>query len=105
MNQKLVESIKNQTLSFLCEFIKHRRPKEEFLGRANFIMKYSYNLRRLLKDDPKQIEEVSKTTRLLFEKLLEYSPKKINEIINLCFEFIILYKNTEKKSEIKKAFI
>ena len=102
MNQKLVESIKNQTLSFLCEFIKHRRPKEEFLGRANFIMKYSYNLRRLLKDDPKQIEEVSKTTRLLFEKLLEYSPKKINEIINLCFEFIILYKNTEKKSEIKK---
>ena len=49
----ICQSIKNQTLLFLCEFIKHRRPDEEFLGRAHFIFKYSYNLRRLFKDDSK----------------------------------------------------
>ena len=72
------------------------------MGRANFIFKYSYNLRRLLKDDSKQKEEVTKITRLLLEKFVEFAPKKINKIINLCFRFIILYKNTEKIPEIKK---
>ena len=101
-DKKILQSIKNQTISFFCEFFSHRRPGEEFLSRVNYILKYSYNLKKLLKDDKKKIEETSRITRLLLEKLLENAPKNVNEIINICYEYIILYKNKEKLPEIKK---
>ena len=101
-DKKILQIIKNQAISFFCEFFSHSRPAEEFRSRANYILKYSYYLIKILKDEPKKIEEISRITRLLLEKLLENSPKKVNEIINLCSEYIILYKNKEKLPEIKK---
>jgi hypothetical protein len=53
-DKKILQSIKNQTISFFCEFFSHRRPGEEFLSRVNYILKYSYNLKKLLKDDKKK---------------------------------------------------
>ena len=101
-DKKIIESIKTQTISFFREFFSHRRPEEEFNSRTSYIMKYSYNLKKLLKDEPKKLEEISRITRFLLEKLIEYAPTKVNDIINLCSEYIILYKNKEKLPEIKK---
>ena len=101
-DKKILVVIKNQTIQFFREFFSHKRPDEEFISRANYILKYSYNLKKILKDEPKKIEETSRITRLLLEKILESDPGKINEIINLLSEFIILYKIKEKLPEIKK---
>ena len=101
-DKKILKSIKSQTILFFKEYFSHRRPAEEFQSRTNFILKYSYGLKKILKDEPKKIEETFNITRLLLEKLLEYVPQKLNEILNLCTEFIILYKNKEKLPETKK---
>ena len=101
-DKKILKSIKNQTILFFSEYFSHRRPQDEFMNRTNYILKYSYSLKKLIKDEPKKIEETFRITRLLLEKLLECVPTKINEIINLYYEFIILYKNKEKLPEIKK---
>ena len=108
MKDKIIlKSIQNQTISFFCEFFSHyRKTEEEFMNRVSYILKYSYHLKSLLKDDPKKVEEVSRITRILLEKLLELlekDQKKFNEIIKLCYEFIILYKNKEKLPDIKKG--
>ena len=100
-DKKILQSIRIQTILFFKEFFSHRRPNEEFMNRANYIMKYSYSLKKILKDDPKKIEETTRITRLLLETLLEIAPKNKNEILYLCSEFIILYKNKEKLPEIK----
>ena len=101
-NKNILINIKNKSLNFFGEFFSHRRPGEEFMKRANYILEYSYKLKEILKDDDKKIEETSRTTRILLEKLFQKAPKKINEVINLCFEFIISYKNKEKSEEINK---
>ena len=101
-DKKILESIRSQTISSFKEYFSHRRTDEEFNSRTNYIMKFSYYLKNLLKDEPKKIEEISRITRFLLEKLFEYAPKKVNDIINICSEYIILYKNKEKLPEIKK---
>ena len=101
-DKKVLESIKSKSLDFFCEFFSHRRPGDEFMKRVNYIMQYSYKLKEILKEDEKKIAENSRITRILFKKLLEKAPKKINEVINLCFEFMILYKNSQKSEEIIK---
>ena len=101
IDKNYLESIRNQSLVFFCEFFRHRRPSEEFIRNASYILEYSYKLKEILKDE-KKIKENTKITRILLEKLMENSRKKMNEIINLCFEFIILYKNKEKFIDIQK---
>ena len=101
-DKKILESIRSQTISSFKEYFSHRRTDDEFNSRTNYIMKFSYYLKNLLKDEPKKIEEISRITRFLLEKLFEYAPKKVNDIINICSEYIILYKNKEKLPEIKK---
>ena len=98
-DKKHISNIINQSLIFFCEFCSHRRPNEEFMKRANYILEYSYKLKELLKDDSKKIEENTKITRILLEKMMEKAQKKINKIINLYLEFIIIYKNKEKYNE------
>ena len=103
-DKNILKAIQNQTISFFSEYFNLHEPGEEFMRRANYILKYSYNLKKFLKDDPKKIEETSRITRILLEKLLDiYSQKKQDKIINLCYEFILLYKNKEKLPEIKKS--
>ena len=89
---------------FVNFFFENKQIKDvdKFVSRTGYILKYSYKLKSILKDEPKKIEETSRITRFLFEELLEKVPKNTNEIINLCYEYIILYKNKEKLSEIKK---
>ena len=99
--KRYLENIKNQSLNFFCEFFSHRRPSEEFMKRANYILEYSNKLKEILNEDEKKIIENTRITRVLLEKLMAKAPKKINEIINLCFEFIILYKNKSKITEIQ----
>ena len=101
-DKKILQTIKNQVIALFREFFCHHRPAEDILNRANYLFNYSYNLKKILKDDPKKIEEISRITRFLLEKLLEYAPNNINEIINICSEYIILYKNKEKLPDIKK---
>mgnify|MGYP002857715630 FL=1 len=101
-NKNILINIKNKSLNFFGEFFSHRRPGEEFMKRAKYILEYSYKLKEILKDDDKKIEETSRITRILLEKLFQKAPKKINEVINLCFEYIIYYKNKEKSEEINK---
>ena len=100
--KNILDNIRNKSINFFCEFFSHRRPTEEFIKRANYILNYSYKLKEILKDNDKNIQENIRITRILLEKLFENSPKKINEIIKISFEFIIFYKIQEKLEEIQK---
>ena len=100
-NKKIFENIRNRSINLFCEFFSHRRPTEEFIKRVNYILQYSYKLKDILKDNEKKIQENINITRILLEKLLQNAPKKINEVIKICFEFIIFYKNKEKYEEMQ----
>ena len=101
-NKTIFENIRNRSVNLFCEFFSHRRPSEEFTKRVNYILQYSYKLKEILKDNDKKLQENIKITRILFEKLLQSAPKKINEVIKICFEFIVFYKNKEIFEEIQK---
>ena len=97
MNEKqYIANIKNQSINFFSEFFSHRRPNEEFLKRVKYILEYSYKLKELLNKEEKSIDENTKIIRILFEKLIEKVPKKLNDVINIYFGFIIFYKNSSK---------
>ena len=97
--KKYITNIKNQSLNIFCEFFSHRRPNEEFLIRIKYILEYSYKLNEILKEDKKSINENTKIIRILFEKIIEKVPKKVNDIVHIYFGFIIFYKNYSKYKE------
>ena len=98
-DKALLENIRNQCMNFFLEYFSHRRP--EFLDRVNYIIQYSSKLKEIFNNDNKKIEEISRITRILLEQLLQKAPKKLNEIINICFEFMILSKNNDVQKNIK----
>ncbi len=102
---KDLKIINNKTKEIFAGFFKQQKDEDKFVSRVSYILKYSYGLKSSLNNEPKKIEETSRITRVLLEDLLEKEPKRTNDIINLCYEYIILYKNKEKLPEIKKNLV
>ena len=56
-------------------------------------------MNEILKEEKKSIIENTKIIRILFEKIIEKVPKKVNDIVHIYFGFIIFYKNYSKYKE------
>ena len=101
-----LKNIKTQSMILFTEFFINKKLKDDkknFVDKANYIIKYSYKLKEYFIKEEIKINEISKITRMLIQKLIEICPKKLNDIIKLCLEFILLYKNSFNLSDIKKT--
>ena len=100
-----LKNIKTQSMILFAEFFVNKKLKDDnknFVDKVNYIIKYSYKIKDYFNKDANKINEISKITRMLIQKIIELCPKKINEIIKLLFEFMILYKNNLNLSDTKK---
>ena len=96
-------SIQKNSIDLLEEFFVHRRSQDEINKRIYFIMKYSIHLKKISGDtNNKKILEITRITRLLFQKIIEASSLNMNTKSKACFDFIIFHKNFRKLTGLKK---
>ena len=96
-------SIQKNSIDLFEEFFVHRRSDDEINKRIYYILKYSIHLKKISGDtNNKKILEITRITRLLFQKILEVSSLQMNYKTKACFDFIIFHKNFSKLTGIKK---
>ena len=97
-SKDLVENIQKSLLKLYKEFFVNKKIKEDFKYKINYVFEYSYYMKKLFQNDLKKVDEISRITRLLLEKIMEYSLDNddINKKSQICFDFIFLYKNNEE---------
>ena len=95
-DKNIIYKIHEHTLDLFTEIFSSKRPPNEFKSNIKYILDYSYYMKFKNKDKEKQKNEISRITRVLFEKILGCSPGNINIKTEECFEFLIFYKNSEK---------
>ena len=94
-NAEAIDIQKNLLKTFK-EYFVNKKIKEDFIYKINYVFEYSYYMKKLYKNDLHEIDAISRTTRLLLEKIMEYSLDiEINKKTQICFDFIFLYKNNE----------
>ena len=95
-SKKLIESIQKNSIKLYNEYFSNKKIKEDFVSKINYVFEYSYYMKKLFKNDAKKLEELSRITRLLFEKLMEYSSgDELNKKSQVYFDFMFLHKNNE----------
>ena len=95
MNDKdIVKSIQSISLDILCELFSHHRENEEIFKRLKYILDYSYFHKKMNKDN--KLKEIIRITRFLLEKIFECYNEYIDIKSKIAFEFMFLFKNSEK---------
>ena len=92
----ILSKIHEGTLYLFSEIFSSKRPANEFKLKIKYILDYSYYMKFINKDNAKQKNEISRITRILLEKILGCSSGNINIKTEVCFEFLVFYKNSEK---------
>ena len=99
--KEMVESIQNCSIKLYNEFFSNKKIKENFCSKINYIFQYSYYLKKLFQNDKTKLNENSKITRLLLEKLMEFSSgDELNIKTQIYFYFMFLHKNEEENLNI-----
>ena len=96
--KEVIESIQKSSIQLYNEFFSNKKIKVEFGKKISYIFEYSYYMKKLFINDEQKRKEISRITRFLFEKLMEYSSD--NELIKksqIYFNYMFLYKNNEEK--------
>ena len=95
-DKNTISKIQYQTLDLFTEIFTAKRPQNEFKTRAKYVLDYSYYMKSIYRNDNNKKNEVEKITRTLLEKLIGCSSGNINIKTEICFEFMVYYKNSEK---------
>ena len=96
-SKKLVESIQKCSIELYNEFFSNKKLKEDFTHKINYIFQYSHYMKKLFQNDKEKQNEISKVTRILLEKLMEYSfGDELSIKSQIYFDFMFLYKNNEE---------
>ena len=96
-------SIKKNSLDLFEEYFIHRRSQEETNKRIDHIISYSIHLRKIYGyKNNKKLNEITRITRLLLQKIMDLSSIQMNDKAKFCFEFIIFHKDFNYLTGIKK---
>ena len=95
-DKNTISKIQYQTLDLFTEIFTVKRPQNEFKTRVKYILDYSYYMKSIYRNDNNKKNEVAKITRTLLEKLIGCPSGNINIKTEICFEFMVYYKNSEK---------
>ena len=95
-DKNTISKIQYQTLDLFTEIFSIKRPQNEFKTRVKYILDYSYYMKSIYRNDNNKKNEVAKITRTLLEKLIGCPSGNINIKTEICFEFMVYYKNSEK---------
>ena len=100
-NKKTIENstiakIQEQTIDLFTEIFSSKRPQNEFKLKIKYILDYSYYLKFIYGTNENKKNEISNITRVLLEKILSCSGGNINIKTEICFEYLVFYKNSEK---------
>ena len=93
-DKNTISKIHEHTLDVFTEIFSSKRPQNEFKYKIKYILDYSYYLKIIHHDNENMKKEISRITRILLEKILLCSGN-INIKTETCFEFLVLYKNSE----------
>ena len=95
-DKNTISKIQYQTFDLFTEIFTSKRPQNEFKSRVKYILDYSYYMKYIYRNDNNKKDEVARITRILLEKLIGCSSGNINIKTEICFEFMVYYKNSEK---------
>ena len=96
-SKKLVESIQKCSILLYNEYFSNKKVKEDFTYKINYIFQYSNYMKKLYQNDQQKLNEISNATRILLEKLMEYSSgDELNIKSQIYFDFMFLHKNNEE---------
>ena len=102
-NQKAnIELIKLHSIELFKNYIKIKIDDEKKISLLNYILNYSYYLKKKNKNDKEQIKEIINITRILLVAMIESSTWEADILIKTCFEFMFLFKNKEIENNDKE---
>ena len=90
----LITSIQAISVNILCDLFSHHREREEIFKKLKYILDYSYFYKKLNKGN--KAKEIVRITRFLLIKILDCLNEYIDIKAEICFEFMLLYRNSEK---------
>ena len=97
-SKEMIDSVQKNSLKLYNILFSNKKFKEDFGNRINYLFEYSYYMKKLFKNDKQKLKEISNITRLLLEKLIEFSSiNEINKKSQVYFDFMFLYRNNEEK--------
>ena len=93
--KSLIDLIKIHSIELFKNFVTYKQTKMDYSEIINYILDYSYYLKKKNINNELQIKEITNITRLLLLKIIESSSWDIDIITKACFEFMFLYKNSQ----------
>ena len=103
--KQYIDTIKIHSIELFKNYLQFKKGDEENDSLINYLLDYSYYLKKKNNNDLEQIKEITNITRILLLEIIDSSSWDINIISKSCFEFLFLYKNNEilnLTEEIKK---
>ena len=94
-DKSLIDLIKMHSIELFKNFLLYKQTKIDYSEIINYVLDYSYYLKKKNINNEAQIREITNITRLLLLKIIESSSWDIDIITKACFEFMFLYKNSQ----------
>ena len=88
--------IQSNTLELFKIFFSSKFNKKELKTKIKYLFDYLYYMKNYYLDKKEKLEKLSKTIRKLLDAIFECSDENININTITCFEFMFLFKNSEK---------
>ena len=96
--KSLIDLIKIHSIELFKNFLLYKQTKIDYSEIINYILDYSYYLKKKNLNNEVQIKEITNITRILLLKIIESSTWDIDIITKACFEFMFLYKNSQNSN-------
>ena len=101
----LYEKIKSNANTVLQELFLKSKDIKNKLNKIRFILNLSYKLKDMRNDNKSKINEIEFIARYLLKILLENENLNMDLITNVCYEFIIFFKDHDKYIGDKNSII
>jgi hypothetical protein len=94
--QDIYEKIRLNAITIFIEIFSKIQNYSNKLNKIQFILNFSYKLKKLANNNKSQINEIESMTRSLLKILLENKNIDMDLITVACYEFMIFYKDCDK---------
>ena len=90
-----IEQIKIHAFELFKNYIIAKKGNETNCLLLDYLLDYSFYLKRKNKDNKEQIKEITNITRKILFEIIDSSSWDIDIMTKACFEFMFLHKNSE----------